>query len=71
MENWASLDSDWTAQITFTQGTSFPGIPPSTESWTLDCLVGGKVKATRQVTVARGESIDVGNACGKAKKTKK
>jgi len=71
VENWASADSDWTAQITFTQGTSSPGIPPSTESWTLECLVGSKVKASRQVTVARGQAVDVGNACGKQKKTKK
>ena len=60
IENWASLDSDWTAQITFTQGTSSPGIPPSTESWKLECLVGSKVKATRQVTVARGQAVNVG-----------
>jgi hypothetical protein len=63
VENWASVDRDWTADITFTQGTSSPGIPPSTESWTLDCIVGGSVIATRQVTVARGEAVDVGNAC--------
>jgi hypothetical protein len=63
VENWASLDRDWAAEITFTQGTSSPGIPPTTESWKLECLVGGSVIATRQVTVARGEAVDVGNAC--------
>jgi zinc carboxypeptidase len=68
VENWASLDRDWTAQITFTQGTSSPGIPPSTESWTLSCIVGGKVKATRQVTIARGQALNVGDACKKGKK---
>ena len=68
VENWASLDRDWTAAITFTQGTSSPGIPPATESWKLECIVGTKVKATRQVTVARGQAINVGDACKKGKK---
>jgi hypothetical protein len=73
VENWSSSDRDWTADVKFTQGTSTPGIPPATEAWTLDCIVAGAVTATRQVTVARGEALDLGNACPAAttKKPKK
>ena len=37
----------------------------TTESWTLTCEVGGNVRATRQVEIARGQSraIDFGSAC--------
>ena len=38
------------------------------ESWTLTCTgADGKVKATRQVTVDRGQRVQVGNACTRAK----
>ena len=38
------------------------------ESWTLTCLdASGRVKATRQVTVDRGQRAHVGNACARSK----
>jgi hypothetical protein len=38
------------------------------ESWTLTCTGSdGKLKATRQVTVDRGQRVQVGNACTRAK----
>jgi hypothetical protein len=38
------------------------------ESWTLTCIgADGKVKATRQVIVDRGQRAQVGNACTRSK----
>ena len=45
-------------------------IPPATESYTLSCIDTrrARVLAQRQVTVARGEQVNVGDACAKPKK---
>jgi hypothetical protein len=38
------------------------------ESWTLTCLdSSGRTRATRQVTVDRGQRVRVGNACTRSK----
>jgi hypothetical protein len=55
---------DWfDGKVTFRSPT--PRIETGTkESWTLTCLdSGGRVQATRQVVVDRGQSAKVGNAC--------
>jgi hypothetical protein len=59
---------DWSrGSVTFTSPT--PKVETGTkESWTLTCLdANGRVKATKQVTVDRGERARVGNACSGSK----
>jgi murein tripeptide amidase MpaA len=72
VDNWASTSTDWVARLTTSAPVADPGIPPSTESYTLTCVDTAKnrVLASRAVTVARGEQVDVGNACAKPKKKK-
>lgn len=54
---------DWTnGGVTFASPT--PAVPGVTESWTLTCeRPNGSVASVRQVTVGRGESVDVGDIC--------
>jgi hypothetical protein len=54
---------DWTTgSITF--ASPVPAQPGTTEAWTLTCeRLGGSVVAARDVTVARGQTVDVGNPC--------
>ena len=63
-----SPPDDWTnGNVTFQSPT--PRVETGTkESWTLSCIgSNGKVKATRQVTVDRGQRAQVGNACAGSK----
>ena len=55
---------DWSnGKVTFSSPT--PKIETGTkEAWTLTCLdANGRVQATREVVVDRGQSAKVGNAC--------
>jgi hypothetical protein len=58
--------SDWTARVEFTP-------PPSKvvtgvkETWKLSCHRGGRMLSAHEVVVDRGETVDVGWACRKAK----
>lgn len=59
--------SDWTGQVTFGSPTpaTYTGVK---EAWTLTCSTStGTQVSARQVVVDRGEQVDVGNACKKAK----
>ena len=59
---------DWTGgRVTFSSPN--PKVVTGTkESWTLTCLdANGRVKATHQVTVDRGQRAQVGNACTRSK----
>ena len=59
--------SDWTGEVAFGSPTpaNYTGVK---EAWTLTCSTsGGSVVSARQVVVDRGERVDVGNACKKAK----
>jgi hypothetical protein len=58
---------DWSGRVSFRSPA--PRVETGTkESWTLTCLdAGGRVQATRQVVVDRGERAQVGDACGPAK----
>jgi Zinc carboxypeptidase len=71
---YTTLANDWTASVGFEQAQPDSVEPTGkTEAWTLTCEApDGKVLATRQVTVARGQSQAVDLAgCGKQKKPKK
>ena len=59
--------SDWTGEVGF--GSPTPGTYTGVkEAWTLTCsTTGGEAVSARQVVVDRGERVDVGNACKKAK----
>jgi hypothetical protein len=54
---------DWTSPgITFAGPA--PAVPGVTEAWTLTCeRPNGSVVAARDLTVARGQTVDVGNLC--------
>ena len=59
--------SDWTGQVVFGPPTpaSYSGVQ---EAWNLTCSKkDGTVVTVRPVVVDRGEAVDVGNACKKAK----
>ena len=59
--------SDWTGEVAFGSPTpaTYTGVK---EAWTLTCsTTGGSVVSARQVVVDRGQQVDVGNACKKAK----
>ena len=64
----SSTPDDWTGgKVSFVSPTPKreTGIK---ESWTLSCLdANGGVKASRQVTVDRGQRVQVGNACNRSK----
>ena len=67
--NWDGGDTDdWTlAEARFDSPT--PAIAGEKESWTLSCRgPGGRLRASRQVTVDRGQGVDVGNACRQDKR---
>ena len=61
--------ADWTGTMSF--------LPPDPaivtgvkESWNLTCTTKqGKVLGTRSIVVDRGQSVDVGNPCNRAKVT--
>ena len=59
--------TDWTGEVVF--GAPDPAIVTGIkEAWNLTCTKNdGTVVTTREVIVDRGESVDVGNACKKAK----
>jgi hypothetical protein len=64
----SNTPDDWTGgRVTFSSPN--PKVVTGTkESWTLTCLdANGRVKATRQVTVDRGQRAQVGNACTRSK----
>jgi hypothetical protein len=64
----SNTPDDWTGgRVTFSSPN--PKVVTGTkESWTLTCLdANGRVKATRQVTVDRGQRAQVGNACNRSK----
>jgi hypothetical protein len=53
---------DWTGGVTFTAPT--PAVPGTTEAWTLTCQRPGRSGVSaQQVTVARGETVDLGQVC--------
>jgi hypothetical protein len=54
---------DWTnGHVTFLSPT--PRHVDATEAWQLSCLdKKGKVRATRNVVVERGDRVNVGNVC--------
>ena len=64
----SSTPDDW-----FNGNVSFSSPTPKVEtgikeSWTLTCLdANGRAQATRQVTVDRGQRVQVGNACNRSK----
>jgi hypothetical protein len=60
--DYASVDKAFSGQITFAGPAA--AVPATPESWTLTCRVRGRVAATRQVRVERGQRVDVGAACG-------
>jgi murein tripeptide amidase MpaA len=60
--DYASVDKAFSGQITFAGPAA--AVPATPESWTLACRVRGRVAATRQVRVERGQRVDVGAACG-------
>ncbi|WP_411941953.1 M14 family metallopeptidase [Oryzobacter faecalis] len=59
--------SDWTGEVRF--GGPNPKVETGVkEAWTLTCsTTGGDVVSQRMVVVDRGQRVDVGNACKKAK----
>ena len=59
--------TDWTGEVVF--GAPDPAIVTGIkEAWNLTCTKNdGSIVTTREVIVDRGESVDVGNACKKAK----
>jgi hypothetical protein len=64
----SNTPDDWTGgRVSFSSPN--PKVVTGTkESWTLTCLdTNGRVKATRQVTVDRGQRAQVGNACTRSK----
>ena len=67
--NYESTSTDWVARLTTSAPVADPGVPPATESYTLTCIDTRKnrVLAQRAVTVARGEQVNVGDACKKPK----
>ena len=60
--------SGWTGSIDLYGEKSAISLPAQEETWTLTCESAGRVKATRQVSVDRGEQVDVGNACRKPRR---
>lgn len=59
--------SDWTGEVRFggPNPAAYTGVK---EAWTLTCATSsGKLVSQRQVVVDRGETVNVGNACKKAK----
>ncbi|MGH2955241.1 MAG: M14 family zinc carboxypeptidase [Solirubrobacterales bacterium] len=63
--NFAAADP-YDGEVSFAGPESF--VPGQTESWTLTCTTDGKVRSSRQVTIARGEQreLDLRAACGRA-----
>ncbi|GAA4407875.1 hypothetical protein GCM10023168_24420 [Fodinibacter luteus] len=68
VENYDGGDvSDWSGEVSFRAPTpaTYTGVK---EAWTMTCAKSdGTVVASRSVVVDRGESVDVGKACQKAK----
>ena len=62
-------DADWTGTMSFEAPT--PAIVTGVkETWNLSCTnKQGKVLGTRSIIVDRGQSVDVGNPCNRAKVT--
>jgi hypothetical protein len=52
---------DWSGEVRFQSPT--PTTIGTTEAWTFDCRTPGGAVFTRDVTVARGQTVDLGNAC--------
>lgn len=66
--NFAAVGQDWTMTATLRDADTIrtePGSGP--ESWTLSCeRPDGTVVAQQQIVVARGQSVDLGQACAPA-----
>lgn len=63
----ASAASDWTGRVTFERPQA-PVVSRVKEAWTLTCaLPNGRVVASRQVVVDRGQTANVGQACSRRK----
>jgi hypothetical protein len=55
--------SGWTGSIDLYGEKDAINLPARAETWTLTCEERGRVRATRQVSVERGQQIDVRDAC--------
>jgi hypothetical protein len=56
--------SPWSGGVTFASPQA--PVHGDREAWTLTCeTAGGKVLGTKQVVVDRGQTVDVGNVCGR------
>jgi hypothetical protein len=53
----------WTGSIDLYGEKSAISLPAQQETWTLTCEQNGAVVATRQVSVERGQRVDIGQAC--------
>jgi hypothetical protein len=60
--------ADWTGgAVTF--ASPLPTVRGPKESWMFSCLTpSGQVRATREVVVDRGQTVDLGNACARGRK---
>jgi hypothetical protein len=63
--NFASVSQDWTMTATLRNADGVRTVPGSgPESWTLTCeRTDGTVVAQQQIFVARGERVELGQAC--------
>ncbi|MGL4177703.1 MAG: PIN domain-containing protein [Dermatophilaceae bacterium] len=67
LNNYAGGEtSDWTGDVTF-RSPDPEVVTGVKEAWTLTCSASGKVIASKQVVVDRGDVANVGNACKKRK----
>jgi hypothetical protein len=63
----AGAAADWTGGVVRFASPQ-PTVRGPKESWTFTCETpGGQVRAARQVIVDRGQTVDLGNACGHRK----
>ena len=56
--------SGWKGGIDLYGEKDTVSLPAQEETWTLECLRGGRVVGSRAVSVERGQRVDVGAACG-------
>ena len=62
-----STDDDWTGEVSF-QSPEPPQESGIKEAWQLTCLRKGKVLASREVVVDRGDVARIGKACRPVKR---
>ena len=62
-----SVDDDWSGEVTF-QGPDPAQVTGVEEAWQVTCLRRGRVLASHEVVVDRGELVSVGRACQPAGK---